>query len=311
MSVAFLFPGQGSQRPAMLHALPDHAAVASTLDEASMILGQDAYSLDSAMALRSTVAVQLALLIAGIAVARALQAEGVMPNLVAGHSVGAFAAAVTAGALEFRDALSLVRLRGKRMQQAYPHGYGMGVIIGLDERRVAALIAQVNNPTRPVFLANFNAPRQQAIAGSDEGIDAVILLAHTAGARKAERLPVSVPSHCPLMASVAEQLSQTLAQISLHQPRIPYISNRRARILYEAEGIRADLAASIAQPVLWHDVTSILYERGVRLFVELPPNHILTDLAASAFPDARALAVENNRLDTIVTLIQREQSKQY
>jgi malonate decarboxylase epsilon subunit len=295
----------------MLHALPDHAATASTLDEASTILGQDVLRLDSEKALHSTVAVQLALLIAGVAVARALHSEGVAPDLVAGHSVGAFAAAVTAGACEFGDALPLVRLRGELMQQAYPHGYGMGVIIGLDERQVAVLIAQVNSPTRPVFLANFNAPRQQAIAGSDEGIDAVLSLAYAAGARKAERLHVSVPSHCPLMAPVARQMSQALAQIALRQPRISYISNRRARALRDAEGIREDLASSIAQPVRWHDATSMLYERGARLFVELPPNHVLTDLATAAFPDARALAIEDNRLDSIVRRIQREQSKQY
>jgi malonate decarboxylase epsilon subunit len=309
MSVAFLFPGQGSQRPAMLHALPDHAAVASTLDEASVVLGLDVRRLDSETALNSTVAVQLALLIAGVAAARTLQAEGAVPDLVAGHSVGAFAAAVTAGALEFRTALPLVRLRGELMEQAYPQGYGMGVIVGLDIRRVADLVAQVNSPAKPVFLANLNAPRQQTIAGSDAGINAVLSLAYASGARKAERLHVSVPSHCPLLAPVAEQLSYALAQVPLHRPRVPYIGNRRARALRDAEGIREDLATSVTHPVRWHDATTMLYERGARLFIELPPGHVLTNLASAAFPDARALAVDDNRLDSIAILVQREQSQ--
>jgi malonate decarboxylase epsilon subunit len=306
MSVAFLFPGQGSQQPGMLHHLPDHPAVADTLDEASTALGQDVRALDTEAARASTAAVQLALLVAGVAVARALQAEGAAPDMVAGLSVGTFAAAVTAGTLDFRAALPLVRLRGERMAGAYPTGYGMAVVVGFDERQVAALVGQVSTPAAPVFLANLNAPRQIVIAGADPGLEAVLTRARAAGARKAERLRVGVPSHCPLLEPVADELTRALAPVPLLPPRVPYVSNRRARALRQPEPIREDLATNVAHPVRWYDATTVLFERGARLFVELPPGRVLTDLAGAAFPEARAIAVADLGLRSAVSLIRRQ-----
>lgn len=140
MSVVFLFTGQGSQQIGMFHQLPDHPVIEETFHEASEVLKEDIYTLDSEKALSSTVAVQLALLISGVATARALEAEGAAPDLVAGNSVGAFSAAVIANVLEFKDALQFVKLRAILMENAYPKGYGMGVVVGLNERRLSGII---------------------------------------------------------------------------------------------------------------------------------------------------------------------------
>lgn len=311
MSGALLFPGQGAQYPGMLHAFPDHPEVERTLAEAQLALGQDVLALDSASALESTVAVQLALCIAGVTVARALLAEDAKPAMVAGFSVGAFAAAMTAGVLDFASGLALVRLRGTLMEKAYPRGYGMGVILGLSEHQVQCILNDINMPATPVFIANLNAPHQIAIAGSEQALTVALERAYQAGAHKAERLAMSVPSHCPLLASVAEQLAHAISQVPLSAPHISYVSNRGARVLQSAQAIGQDLAMNVMYPVRWHDMTTALYERGVRLFVELPPGQTLTNLTRAAFPDVRTLALGDSQLHTAVALMQRkEESKE-
>lgn len=306
MSVAFLYPGQGAQFPGMLHQLPDRAEVNETLQEASQVLRHDVLALDSEQALSSTVPVQLALFISGVAATRILQGEGVTPDVVAGLSIGAFAAAVAAGALTFKDGLSLVKLRAELMAKAYPEGYGLSAVVGLKEQQLSAIVSEINKPESPVFLANLNAPTQMVIAGSDAGMDAVLARARKEGARTAKRLHVSVPSHCILLQSVADELTRRMATIEIKTPEIIYISNRRARALRDPHGIRDDLAMNIAHAVRWHDATTVAYERGVRLFIELPPGHALTDLGSVAFPDARAIALDQMQIAAAVKLIKRQ-----
>lgn len=307
MSIAFLFPGQGAQTPGFLHRLlAAHPAVEADFAKASAVLGVDVMTLDEERALQSTVAVQLTTVIASVAMARQCVAQGIEPQAAAGLSVGAFAAAVIADAIDYEAMLPLVRLRATLMEKAYPAGYGLAVVVGLPQRRVAALIAEVHGETSPVYLANLNAPMQFVLAGSIAALDRVLAQARAAGARKAERMAVSVPSHCPLLASVGDALAEAIRQVPMRAPKIPYISNRGARPLREAEAVRDDLARNVMYPVLWHDSTTILYETGVRLFLEMPPGHSLTNLAAAAHEDARALAVEDNRFDTVTVLAQRE-----
>ena len=153
MSVALLFPGQGSQSPDMLHRLPDHPAVRQTLGEVSAALGYDVRTLDSPEALRSTVPVQLALLTAGVAAARALEAEGVIREAVAGLSVGAFGAAVHADVLSLADAVQLVKQRAELMEQYSPEGYGLTAIVGLKEDQVLALVREASRGETPSTLA--------------------------------------------------------------------------------------------------------------------------------------------------------------
>ncbi len=210
MSTALLFPGQGSQSAGMLAALPRHPLVAATRDEASELLGRRWQDLDTAEALAGTEAAQLALLIAGVGTARALAAEGVAVDAVLGHSVGAFPAAVAAGCLEFSDALRLVSLRGSLMAGLFPTGYGMAAILGLPARTLRDLVAQ-SRVAGDLYVANYNAPRQIVVAGADGALDQVCRLAVEAGARKAERLAVATPSHCPLLGPVADELAEALA----------------------------------------------------------------------------------------------------
>jgi malonate decarboxylase epsilon subunit len=296
MSVAFLFPGQGSQVPGMLHSLPDHPDVTRTLDEASAALDRDVRDLDSAEALKSTVSVQLSLLTAGVALARALAAEGVAAEAVAGLSVGAFAAAVHSGVVSFPQAIELVQQRAEMMMALYPSGYGLAAIVGLTEGQVSALVEKAHTADTPVYVGNINAPRQIVIAGSDEGMARVLEAAVKSGARKAERLHVSVPSHCPLLEPVAAALRMTLEGMELGQPRMIYVGNVTARALRVAPAVTEDLAANIAHAVRWYDATAVLEELGCRLFLELPPGHVLSDLAREAFPEVRTLALGQSTL---------------
>jgi malonate decarboxylase epsilon subunit len=305
MSLAFLFPGQGAQTPGFLHRLPDHPVVAATLAEAEQVLGRPVLALDSEQALASTVAVQLSTVIAGVAVARLLAAHGVEPDAVAGLSVGAFTAAIACGALALADGLPLVRLRGELMQDAYPRGYGLAAVVGLGERQVAGLVRDGFHQEAPVYLANLNAPTQFVIAGAHAGVESVLAAARAAGARKAEWMAVSVPSHCPLLAGVAGALAEAIAGIPIAAPAVDYVDNRRARPTRDPEAVRADLAGNVMYPVRWGDANVLLYERGIRLFIEMPPGQVLTNLVS--LPGARAVAAEVTLLDTMVLLARREQ----
>lgn len=291
MSVAFLFPGQGSQAPGMLHTLPDHPAIGRTLVEVSESLGENVLELDSTEALRSTVSVQLALLASGVGVARALIAEGVEPEAVAGMSVGAFAAAVAAGALDLDDGVRLVKQRAEGMVKLYPKGYGLAAIVGLMEKQVSTLVEAAYTEQNPVYVGNINAPRQIVIAGSDEGMDKVLEAARKSGARKAVRLNMSEPSHCPLLEPVADALRESLQAIHLQPPKMVYVGNVTGRALRSAEAISEDLVSNIAHGVRWYDATTVLEELGCRLFLEMPPGHVLSELAREAFPDVRTLAI--------------------
>jgi malonate decarboxylase epsilon subunit len=306
MSTAFLFPGQGSQRPGMLSQLPSHRAIVDILEQASDGLQRDVRSMDTVEAFSSTINVQLSLFIAGIATAMALESEGVKPELVAGHSIGAFAAAVIAGALGFKDALQLVKLRAEMMEQAFPNGYGMGVVLGLDERRLAAVIEEAYTDATPVYIANMNAPRQFTVTGNVMGLERVLAGACKAGARKVQLLPVRVPSHCELLKPVALRLQEALDKVVMKDASALYITNVNARALRSATTIRSDLHLSLSKPVRWYDATTICYELGVRLFVEMPPGRVLTDLAEAAFPAARAISVNACGLDNTKNLMLRE-----
>jgi malonate decarboxylase epsilon subunit len=306
MTIAFLFPGQGAQTEGLLHHLPQHAEVTRTIEEASDVLGVDIASLDNSAALHSTAAVQPALLIAGVATARALMAEHVHPAAVAGMSIGAFGAAVTCGTLSFADALPLVRRRGELMQEAFPSGYGLAAIEGLDEVHVEDIMERIRTAEFPVYVSNINAPRQIVVAGSDRGLDAATAQARQQGARRAERLAVSVPSHCPLLQPVADRLQQLLAGLALRPPSIPYVSNRGGRPLYDAEAIRQDLAAGVAHPVRWYDTLEVMRELGAKLFIEMAPGHVSTHLVAELIPDVRAVSIADQGLRYATVLAARE-----
>ena len=288
----------------MLAAMPAHPTVADTLVEAAAALGRDWRDLDGPRSLATPEGAQLALTIAGVAAARAFAAEGAAVDVVAGHSVGAFPAAVAAGALDLAEALRLVGLRGRLMAELLPSGFGMVAILGLRERAVAALVERARE-AGALHLSNRNAETQLTASGADAALDLLAELALAAGARKAERLNVASPSHCPLMRPVADALLAETANVRLRPSGIAVVSARRARVLRDAAAIGEDLALNVAEPVLWRDTARLLRELGVETLIEAPPGATLTDLAAGDWPGVRTVALDGAPLATAVRLASR------
>ncbi|HTV95038.1 MAG TPA: acyltransferase domain-containing protein [Steroidobacteraceae bacterium] len=303
MRTAFLFPGQGAQSLGFLHALPDRPLIRETLEEASGVLALDCSQLDSAASLDSTLAVQLGLVIAGFAYARLLAAKGARPDAVAGLSVGAFTAAAVAGALDFEDALRLVRVRGEAMQRAFGKGgFGMLAILGLPETAIGSLIERVAGGSSALYLASVNAPAEMVLAGSDAALAAAEQAARRAGART-RRLSVSVPSHGPPLEGVSTALRRAMAGVRLHPARVPYVGNHRARALLRGEDIAEDLIVNVSRTVRWHESMTLLYELGCRLFVETPPGRALSNLVRGEFAQARPVAAVDVDGDSVAHLV--------
>jgi len=301
VSSLFAFPGQGAQQPGLLQRLPEGASL--LLEEASDVLGEQVLALDSTQALQSTRAVQLCLLLAGVAWARWLLRRSPAPEYVAGLSIGAYPAAVTAGALAFADAVRLVALRGELMQRAYPQGYGMTALSGLDVSSVEHLLAEVGGE---VYLANLNSDNQIVIAGSDTAMAEVAARARARGQGVARRLAVSVPSHCTLLDGPARELAAAFAGVELRRPRITYLSGSSARPIFDPQRLREDLAGNMARLVDWRATLRNAYERGVRLHLEMPPGSVLSGLARPVFEQGRVLALEATRWDTVDALLRQE-----
>jgi len=310
MSTLFTFPGQGAQRAGMLHELPQGEVVRDTLDQASAALQLDVLTLDNAAALRSTLATQLCLLVAGVAMARHLQHQGAVPDAVAGFSIGAYAAAVTASVISFDDALRLVDRRARLMAAAFPAGFGMLAVLGLPQPQLQALIALLHTPQAPLYLANLNAPTQLVVAGAEPALARLAGLAAAQGATDTRAIAISVPSHCALLADAASTLAQAMNKVRLSAPRLRYYSASLARALREPRRIADDLAHNMAVPVRWHETTLLASEHGARLLVEIPPGQVLTRLASAALPDGLAIAAAETRVDTITALVAREARQQ-
>jgi malonate decarboxylase epsilon subunit len=238
--------------------------------------------------------------------ALAEQARGHRPDYVAGLSIGAYAAAVVADALDFADAVRLVALRGELMQRAYPSGYGMTAILGLDQASIERLLAEAEGP---VYLGNINAETQLVIAGSDAAMAAVAERARALGAGMAKRLAMSVPSHCVLLDGPACELAAAFANIELRTPQVRYLSSSSARLIRDPETLRDDLAYNMSRVVDWQATLVTAYERGVRLHLELPPGGVLTGLARRVFDAGQAIAFEGARLDTLDAMLRQEVSR--
>jgi malonate decarboxylase epsilon subunit len=308
VSVAFIFPGQGSQAPGMLHHLLDDPAVGRTLDEISDVLHSDVRSIDTEQDLEFTLDAQLALFAAGVATARALMGQNICPAAVSGLSVGAFAAAVTAGVLQLRDGVELVSLRAQQMANLFPTGYGLSAIVGLDECQVTEIVQATTTERVPVFVGNINAPRQIVIAGANVAMERVLEEARRQGATKAVRLHVSVPSHCPLLQPVADLLARRISAMSLSPPQAVYVGNVNGRPLRTKELVANDLVNNIAHGVRWNDATTVLQELGCNLFLEMPPGHTLSDLARQNLRGVNSIPVEASVLPRILRVAQQEEA---
>ncbi|PPS70048.1 MULTISPECIES: ACP S-malonyltransferase [Streptomyces] len=312
MTVAFLYPGQGSQRPGMLHTLPASPAITATLDEAAGILSRigatDLDALDTSEVLHATTNTQLALVIAGVAAARSLtQDYGARPDFVAGHSVGAFPAAVTAGVLSFDEALEVVHLRGELMQRVCAGGgWGMGAALGLGVRDVRTLAQQVSTTDDALWIANINAPDQIVLSGTVVALQRAESAASCLGARRWQRLDLAVASHCPLQEPVAARLAEYLAGVPRRPQQVAYLSNLRGRrIRGNGEAVLDDLAWSVAHPVQWYDVMSVIGELGATHAIQMPPGQVLARLLPDAAPATRPIALDGSGFGRVVQAYRR------
>ena len=282
-SLAFVFPGQGSQSVGMLADLAgEHDLVAETFSAATSVLGLDLWQLVSEgpeEKLNQTDITQPALLTASVALWRIWQDRGgAQPAWMSGHSLGEYSALVCAGALEFTDAVRLVNLRGQFMQEAVPAGEGaMAAILGLDDSVIENACADAAQGD-VVSAVNYNSPGQVVIAGAASAVDRAIAACEEAGAKRAMRLTVSVPSHCALMQPAAERLAAELEQIEVSLPSIPVVQNVSAGVPSSAEELRRNLVEQLYKPVLWVDCVNYMLGQGVTTAIECGPGKVLSGL---------------------------------
>ena len=311
-TLAFIFPGQGSQQLGMLSELAErYAVVRSTFEEASTALGYDLWHLvqeGPAEELNRTDITQPAILAASVAVWRVWkELEGARPAWLAGHSLGEYSALVCSGAMSFADGVRLVRTRGEFMQQAVPSGQGaMAAILGLDADKIEEACASAAQG-EIVSAVNYNAPGQIVIAGNVAAVERAILACQQAGARKAMPLPVSVPSHCELMRPAAEKLADELNLIQLTKPRVPVVQNVHAAPETEVAAIRDNLVAQLYRPVRWIDSIEFMAEQGVDTYVECGPGKVLVGLNKRIVKTAKSLAVNDpNSVQAALDLLRAE-----
>ena len=282
-SVAFVFPGQGSQQVGMLAELAaENPIIHNTFAEASVVLGYDLWKLVQSgpeAELNQTDRTQPALLVAGVALWRLwLEKGGAKPVIMAGHSLGEYTALVCSGAIEFSDAVTLVRLRGEYMQQAVPAGTGgMAAILGLADDAIMAS-CQAAQQGQVVSPVNYNCPGQVVIAGEKEAVERAIAACKAAGAKRAIPLPVSVPSHCSLMKPAAEKLADALANITILMPDIPVIQNVSASQPENVAQLTSNLLAQLYSPVLWTNSVQAMVAQGVEATIECGPGKALSGL---------------------------------
>jgi [acyl-carrier-protein] S-malonyltransferase len=297
MSLAIVFPGQGSQSVGMMNGFADLPIVERTFLEANAILGVDLWTMardGPVEALNQTVNTQPVMLVAGVACWRAWQEKkGPLPAWFAGHSLGEYSALVAADSIRFEDALPLVRFRAQAMQEAVPEGTGaIAAILGVDEaviREVCAAAAQ----GEVVEPANLNSPGQIVIAGHRAAVERAMALAKSKGAKRALLLPMSAPSHCSLMKPAAERLRERLESIPVRKPIVPVIHNRFVEAFDDPARIRQALVEQLYNPVRWIETVEYLGHKGVKRVVECGPGKVLTGMGKRIVPDIEYLAIQD------------------
>ncbi len=283
MSLAFVFPGQGSQSVGMMRELGERfARVRRTFDEASAVLGEDLWAVcqgGPAAALDATETTQPAMLTAAVATYRVWRDQGgPVPAMMAGHSLGEFSALVAAGALEFADAIALVRFRAQAMQAAVPPGEGaMAAVLGLEDSDVEAACAEAEQG-EVVEAVNFNAPGQVVIAGRTGAVARAIEAARARGAKRAIALPISVPAHSSLMAPAARRLGERLAATLVTKPAGIDVYGVDVRVHKDPDAIRAGLVKQLQTPVYWAATVRTMIGAGATVIVECGPGKVLTGL---------------------------------
>lgn len=296
--IAVVFPGQGSQMLGMLADLAAaHPVVEETFAEASSVLGYDLWQLvqeGPAQELNKTWQTQPALLAASVAIWRVWQQQkGTQPFLMAGHSLGEYSALVCAGVLDFKQAISLVELRGKLMQEAVPAGTGaMYAIIGLDNDAIAKACEE-SAQGQVVSPVNFNSPGQVVIAGNKEAVERAGAACKAAGAKRALPLPVSVPSHCALMKPAADKMAVALENITFSAPQFSVVNNVDVKVESSPEAIRSALVRQLYSPVRWTESVEFMAAQGVEQLLEVGPGKVLTGLTKRIVDTLTAAAVND------------------
>ena len=295
--IAFMFPGQGAQYVGMGRGLANNfPSVAALFEEADQTLGCPLSKLcfeGAEEELNLTQNTQPALLTTALASFRVLSDQGVVPDFVAGHSLGEYSALVAARALAFSDAVALVRRRGRYMQEAVPIGEGaMAAVLGLDRAAVASVCERVRE-SEVLSPANFNSPRQVVISGHRPAVERAVIEVKNAGARRALILPVSAPFHCSLMLPAEERLSQDLGAIEFNDAQFPVVTNVDAKVVTKGPEARDALRRQTSRPVRWEETIRLLLESGVDTFVEVGPGKVLTGLVRSVEKSVTMLNVED------------------
>jgi [acyl-carrier-protein] S-malonyltransferase len=295
MRLAFVFPGQGSQSVGMMQGWGDRDEVRQTFSEASAALGQDLWQLVSngpAELLNQTINTQPAMLAADIAAWRVwCAAGGAAPSIMAGHSLGEYAALVAGGALNFTDCIRLVRFRAEAMQDAVPEGVGaMAAILGLDDETVRAVCEEAA-VGEVVEAVNLNSPGQVVIAGNKSAVERAMVLAKDKGAKRALPLPVSVPSHSSLMLQAAEKLLDYLHSVTITVPAIPVLHNTDVASHDDTDAIRRALARQLHTPVRWVETVQAMKAAGAGRVIECGPGKVLAGLIKRIDDSLPALAL--------------------
>ena len=297
MSLAIVFPGQGSQSVGMMQGFADLPIVEKTFLEANSILGVDLWTMvreGPVEALNQTVNTQPVMLVAGVACWRAWQEKrGPMPSWLAGHSLGEYSALVAAESMRFEDALALVRFRAQAMQEAVPEGTGgIAAILGLDEGALKEVCEQAAQG-EVLEPANLNSPGQVVIAGHRAAVERGMALAKEKGAKRAVMLPMSAPSHCSLMKPAALRLAERLEAVDVKKPLVPVIHNRCVESFDDPARIRQALVEQLYNPVRWIEIVQFLGHKGITRIVECGPGKVLTSLSRRIVPDIEYIALND------------------
>lgn len=306
MSFAFVFPGQGSQSLKMMDSCLPCSEVQNTFSVAKDVLGIDFLGMlqeESANNINQTINTQPLMLTASYALYLSyLKRGGMAPSIMAGHSLGEWTALVASGVIDFADALQLVRLRAKYMQEAVPEGQGaMAAVVGLDDEKIYLTCNKISKEMNMVVAGvNYNSPGQVVIAGDKVAVERAVVELKEAGAKLVKLLPVSVPSHCSLMIRAADNLHTALENIKFNSPTIPVLHNYNNESYKDGALIKDALVKQLYMPVLWTKTINKIVDSGIKKIVEVGPGSVLTGLNKRINPDTVSFNLQKDEFKVIV-----------